>query len=416
MGIFSLFKKKDDEAGLGISPAGEPTRLALHSEAERARQREIARATAMKIDAIELAMTSDLFEDAPRRVPRQVQPPLPADPDTLVMQDFPTTLLLTDEEMQAAVPSAPEENVAEEAALIYANGDAAAARAMLEAAIAASGRGERPLWWMLFDLYQACDDAAAFEQLSIAYAEVFETSPPPWQGLAAATSASHAAPAGASVALPSHLDASLAPLLAQLDAQPTATLDASAVRAIDAAGAALLHASLRRHPQLPLAGVAELAAILRPQLQTGVASADPAPWLLLLELLQRLDRAEEFETVAIDYCITYEVSPPQFVAPVAAAGAARPPSLGSARFPLVGELSGSVPAFEAHLAEHGKLIFDCSALRRLDYAAASALLARLRPLAEAGITIEFRALSHLVAGLLRLLGMGEVAGLYPHKY
>jgi hypothetical protein len=81
VGLFSFLKKKNDapEARAGARPRGmdlraddlpgpasafaPTTRMPLDTEAERERQREIARATAAKIDEIELEMTSDIFDD-----------------------------------------------------------------------------------------------------------------------------------------------------------------------------------------------------------------------------------------------------------------------------------------------------------------------------------------------------------------
>jgi hypothetical protein len=65
-------------------------------------------------------------------------------------------------------------------------------------------------------------------------------------------------------------------------------------------------------------------------------------------------------------------------------------------------------------------VLDCSRLARIDYTAANALGAQLRLLAGNGgggrRSIELRDLNHLVAALLRLLGVGEHARLYAHKY
>ena len=69
-------------------------------------------------------------------------------------------------------------------------------------------------------------------------------------------------------------------------------------------------------------------------------------------------------------------------------------------------------------------MLDCSRLARIDYAAANALAARLRQLADQPgadgsaeqRTIALLDLNHLVAALLRLLGVGDVARLYAHKY
>ncbi|MFA9216387.1 MAG: hypothetical protein ACEQSK_04695, partial [Sphingomonadaceae bacterium] len=66
MGLFSMFKK----AG-AVRPVPQPapeatTRAAASAEAERQAvqlQRDLARATAMKIDAIESAMAFDIFNE-----------------------------------------------------------------------------------------------------------------------------------------------------------------------------------------------------------------------------------------------------------------------------------------------------------------------------------------------------------------
>src|SRR6476469_10998748 len=67
MGLFGFLKKKEggrDSAGPATRlRTGEPSRLGLDAEAERARHREIARATAAKIDAIESAMANDIFNE-----------------------------------------------------------------------------------------------------------------------------------------------------------------------------------------------------------------------------------------------------------------------------------------------------------------------------------------------------------------
>ena len=112
MGLFGFLKKKDegrDSAGPATRlRTGEPSRLGLDSEAERARQREIARATAAKIDAIESAMAHDIFNEPEpawgtgvRRAARTsaqiaAEAQAAADGDTLPMMELATTELLAD--------------------------------------------------------------------------------------------------------------------------------------------------------------------------------------------------------------------------------------------------------------------------------------------------------------------------------
>jgi ABC-type transporter Mla MlaB component len=173
--------------------------------------------------------------------------------------------------------------------------------------------------------------------------------------------------------------------------------------------------------ELIVAGAAELADTVRSTIAIGLRDASEAPWLLLLELLQLMNREKDFEETAMDYCVTYEVSPPSFEAPanVATAAAARAPS-SSDRFMLpdvVGGSSGPLfDAIDAYAAQYEPVVLDCSRLARVDYGAASQLLIRLRALAATDKKIELRDMNHLVAALFKLLGYAEVARLFPHKY
>jgi hypothetical protein len=84
-------------------------------------------------------------------------------------------------EFQIEVEVDPVDAEAEEAAMLFANGQDAAARSLLENATRCycSGPGER-LWLMLFDLLRLTGQKAAFEALGIEYAQSFEKSPPGW--------------------------------------------------------------------------------------------------------------------------------------------------------------------------------------------------------------------------------------------
>jgi anti-anti-sigma regulatory factor len=418
MGLFSFLKKKNDAV---VQPGwpppesrlrGEPSRL--DSEAERQRQRDIARATAAKIDEIELAFASDMFDDEPawdsggRRPANGVA--APSDPD-----DIPD---------QAAAPaSAP---AVDESAILYANGQTAAAEQLLRESLPTLGHHERLPWWMLFDLYQADGREEAFESIAIDYASHFETSPPTWQPLAIPSVAAQPAQGVAAVeTFDTHLDATVAPRLRRvLEATAsTVRLDFGKVRAIDADGADCLLRALQTlragDRELVLAGADTLLATLRPMLVIGKRGASQASWLLLLELLLLTNREKDFEEAAMDYCVTYEVSPPSFEAPLHVSTAAPAPSQGD-RFMLPAVVTSQEPALmtaiDAYAKERETLVLDCSRLARIDYAGAGSLLERLDTHAAAGRTVELRELNHLAAALLRLLGAGDGVRLYPHRY
>lgn len=418
MGLFSFLKKKNDDVVVARDwpppesrLRGEPSRL--DTEADRERQREVARATAAKIDEIELEFASDMFDDEPAWSSGTRRP---ASSSSASDTD--------DSPEQAVAPdSAP---AVEESAILYANGQSAAAEHLLRDALATLGREQRLPWWMLFDLYQANGREDAFESVAIDYASHFETSPPTWNPLLGTPDAARPASGLATVeSFPALLDASIAPRLTRvLEATaPTVRLDFGKVRTVDGEGAASLLAALqelrRAGRELVLAGADTLIGVLRPMLVVGTRGASPAPWLLQLELLLLTNREKQFEEAAMDYCITYEVSPPSFEAPQHVSTAAPAPDQGD-RFMLPAIINGPEPglmaAIDTYAQERETLVLDCSRLARIDYAGAGSLLAHLAAHAAGGRAVELRELSHLVAALLRLLGTGPGLRLYPHRY
>jgi hypothetical protein len=55
-----------------------------------------------------------------------------------------------------------------------------------------------------------------------------------------------------------------------------------------------------------------LFTVLQEAAPTGVRDADPAFWLTRLDALRLVNRPDQFDETAIDYCVTYEVSPPSW--------------------------------------------------------------------------------------------------------
>jgi hypothetical protein len=56
----------------------------------------------------------------------------------------------------------------------------------------------------------------------------------------------------------------------------------------------------------------KLFTLLADMAPTGVRDADPAYWQLRLDALRMANRPDQFDEAAIDYCVTYEVSPPSW--------------------------------------------------------------------------------------------------------
>ncbi|QBE63509.1 STAS domain-containing protein [Pseudoduganella lutea] len=433
MGLFSLFRKDkpivdDDEvyARLAADSALQRQDAASTPPVDLDLQRDIARATILKIDAIEAAMAADMFDEpAFRRPPRRAAAPAATD-----VSNGPVTELLDDDELPAEAAAAERAPVVEEAAILYANGQPDEACQLLAGAVGARPATDRTAWWMLFDLYGALHRQEAFDSLSIDYASTFETSPPPWNPVLPDTIHSYSGFAP-TVALAGVLDENAAAQIDRIrvaaDGAAVLRLDFSRVTSVEPGGCALLHDALRtvRQRELMLAGAEELLAQVRSIIDVGRRDEGEAPWLLMLELLRLLNREKAFEEASMDYCVTFEVSPPSFTPPGKVASTPRQvagPATDRYLLPHViegdaGEVWSSIRAHAEHAFAQGtSLVFDCSRLVRIDYAAAGHLFALLQQLAGPGNRIDFRELNHLVAALFRLLGYADVARLFPHRY
>jgi hypothetical protein len=433
VGIFSFLKKKPEPAATPAAPPRDapPSPSPLSRDADRERQREIARATAAKIDAIELAMTTDFFDDAEARWGSTRRIPAAAAAAAVPGESGETELatLLEQPDAAAAPAAAP---VVEESAILYANDQAALAEQMLQASLADLGRSERQPWWMLFDLYQAAGREQDFENIAIDYASHFETSPPAYSNRAPAETPQPTFTGVAPAArFAGTLDSEAAPRLQALLASggSPVRLDFAAVTQATAEGCAALLAALQglraARREIVLAGADALLAVLRPMLAIGERGSGEAPWLLLLELLQLSGREKDFEETAMDYCVTFEVSPPSFEAlpsPRSAGTAASGQLAADQRFMLPPMIDGDVDPLLAAIASYAALdpaapvVLDCTKLVRIGFGAATSLHAGLRRLAADGRRVELRELNHLVAALLRLLNYGDCARLYAHKY
>lgn len=423
------------------------------TDAERARARE----TSAKIDQIESEMARDLGAviDGPATTGNRATRS-GAGPRSETVRRGPATVRAGDELGEntdsfmgranaieiANLGSGP---VIDEAAVLFAHGQEASAEAALRKGIAESAFGDSPRtgWHMLLEILNQRDDRAAFEQAAQQYAKRFQRDAPAWhryltapgQAVAQDTPSARSAVA---VHLPAYVDGGVVPVLERLRVQAAEhralALDASEVQGIDASGAELLLrvlAAFRRVPHsLTIYGAPALAAALRAAVQSGRRDPSDACWLLRLELLRIAGQSAGFDDVAIEYCLTYEVSPPAWepaapnlsvgtgAAPAVLAPAA-PEAAPSGPLHWVGVIDGEGNPWLAALAEQARggkdLTVDCLHLRRIEFAAASALLGLAVRLKQSGVTARLNDLNPLVTALLHMLGVGEVAELHGRR-
>jgi hypothetical protein len=219
----------------------------------------------------------------------------------------------------------------DEAVIAFANADFNQCEQSLSLLTGAGGARAQhaETWLVLFDLYRATGQQQRFETLASDYAHQFGWSAPQWFSLpklvSDAVADAHADHTGSSAisgdvgwVCPELLDIdAVARLRSQTLQMPLPwVFDWAALRSIDAEAATQL-SSLFRHwskQQLEMRWMSgeNLFAALQDAAPTGVRDADPAFWQARLDALRLANRADQFDEAAIDYCVTYEVSPPSW--------------------------------------------------------------------------------------------------------
>jgi hypothetical protein len=363
----------------------------------------------------------------------------------------------------------------EEAAIRFANGDHAGAEVgllgVLKQHVQSPPEQQLEIWMTLFDLYRATGQQDRFDILALDFAGRFSRSAPLWfsipeqLGLASAAKAKAPAPVARrdfSWNAPSVLTAqSVATLHAALErAAPPWTLVWSRLTTIEDAAVAALEKEFSRWAEqktlIVFTGAEVFNTLLEAHTQSGDCASNPAWWSLRMAALRCMNRADEFEMVALDYCITYEVSPPSWIAPrcsysdiavdgdaaaAAAAGAPMPellakPNWGAATEPaplsmmgdltpaqprptLIGHIESDATALLNALAEGVRpgqpLIIPCERLIRMDFSAAGSVLNWAADQQSKGMDVRFQDLHRLVAVFFNVIGISEHAWVVPRK-
>ena len=316
--------------------------------------------------------------------------------------------------------------VSEEAAVLYANGQNDAAAGVLSGFVATlpDGQGEF-MWLMLLDLYKLTGQRASFDEHVIAYARSFEKSPPPWdvEDAPAARPKSSTPTVAMGAALNEQLAKQFARVRETAQKSGAVRIDLSRLRSADEAGCQMLRelvSDLKRSAvSVRLAGCSAVANMLGGQVMAG-RRENRNMWLLLLDMLQHTDDIDRFEEVAVDYAVTFEESPPSWEPPTMEALVTTTAELESAvrmdqGFVLEGDVLGasadSIRQLAAFAANHSSIEVDCSRLRRMDFVAAGSLFNVLATLQTQGKLVTLKQVNAMVAALLRVMGVDQVAQL-----
>ena len=356
----------------------------------------------------------------------------------------------------------------DEAVIAFANADFGQCEQSLSQITSPGGARAQhaETWLVLFDLYRATGQQQRFETLASDYAHQFGWSAPQWFSLpklvsdavadAANTERSVHGPLSGDVGwiCPELLDIdAVARLRSQTLQMPLPwVFDWSALCSIDAEAATQL-SSLFRHwskQQLEMRWISgeTLFTTLQDAAPTGVRDADPAYWQARLDGLKLANRADQFDEAAIDYCVTYEVSPPSWERTrcnVRISGSSMnthtPPlsmvSEVSTGFmesglvddthsgtqvasielsgQLVGDISGTLERLTAQLGKSLVVSVSCAKLIRVDFIAAGDLLNWVLVRRSEKRMVQFVDAHRLVALFFGAMGINEHAKVQVRK-
>jgi ABC-type transporter Mla MlaB component len=325
--------------------------------------------------------------------------------------------------------------VLENAALLFASGQAQPARALLEDGVDSDADAKAsPLAWLaLFDLMQRTNDRAGFDRLSLQYVVQFERSPPAWEDDSAITPhapepkfvAGYAALTGKLTEASKSQIESLRKTMAKSPAH--SRLDLSQVAGFDDGGARLLADALAEARKMRYAVALQkpekVRAALDILLRRGRAAGEGA-WLLSLEFLQFEQKQEAFDDRAIEYAVAFEQSPPSWDPPpqpvvdappgehaAAAAHEAHESTIhsGTELVEWFGVLTGAATHQMAQLAEfahsHAVVPIDMTHVERVDFVCAGALLNAINRVEAQRKAVQIVGASPIIRALLLLIGI-----------
>ncbi|MBC5786052.1 STAS domain-containing protein [Ramlibacter sp. USB13] len=355
----------------------------------------------------------------------------------------------------------------EEASIRFANGDNEGAEAGLLDVLAPHGTriNHDETWLTLFDLYRAAGWQSKFESAAIDFASRFGRSAPQWFSMPEIIAKMNT-PTAAQAAAAAGQDKADWTSPAVFGTQTAAALVAALGRAtqpyklnwtkltsiVDGAVEPLTKLFTQwagQNVQLRFIGADALEKVLREATPSSDRAVNPGWWKLRMEVLRVMHRPDEFELVALDYCVTYEVSPPSWdsarcdykslqpdgslasrntiigeayrdsvVSSVMTYGDSQLPAMSSqlssvATVELSGQILGdgkeALELLDAKLADADIMIISCARLMRIDFTAAGTLLNWVTAREGEGRQVQFSDVHRLVAAFFNVIGISEHA-------
>ena len=348
----------------------------------------------------------------------------------------------------------------DEAVIAFANADFEPCEQALVSLTGAGGtRAMHPeTWLVLFDLYRAIGQQHKFESLALDYAQRFGWSAPQWFSIprlvAEAVGEERASASRVEGQVgwvcPDYLDAEgVAKLASRALQMPLPwVFDWGALKKIDVEACAKLSDLFRSWIPQPVdmrwISGEKLFTVLHDAAPNGVRDADPAYWQLRLDALRMANRPDQFDEAAIDYCLTYEVSPPSwepsqcevrisgsgnhttqqplsvvsevskgfgFEDSTQAAEEASRVQVDSVELSgqLIGDITSTLKKIDAELGSASRINVACSRLIRVDFIAAGDLLNWVLSRRNENRSVHFVDAHRMIALFFGAMGINEHA-------
>ncbi len=357
----------------------------------------------------------------------------------------------------------------EEAAIRFANSDDAGAEAgLLEALSPKGGRGGHlETWLTLFDLYRATGQYDRYETAALEFVAKFQRSAPQWfslpdivgqmagvrtgQGLTDSKKVDWIGPSIIGLQTIAALNAAMARAVApwRLNWRNLKSIE---VAALEPLTRLLQSWANDARVDLRFMGEAQLLQVLQDATPSSDRSVSTLWWELRLAVLRLMNRADEFELTALDYCVTYEVSPPSWeqakcnyktlddagstvshtiigdtvqstladdmssTQPVVVSGE---PGLSTvtptqvSAVELAGSIEGDATAvldkLEVRLSGADICVISCARLIRVDFSAAGAVLNWVSARQAEGRSVTFADVHRLVSAFFDVIGISDIA-------
>lgn len=309
-------------------------------------------------------------------------------------------------------------------------------------------------WLVLFDHYRATGAQGKFEALAVEYAQQFGLSAPQWFSMPKLVAESTRQAARSPMAKAGQVSWTSPATLTSEDVallqKRSETLpmpwmfDWGALDEVDIDAAIQLRQLFRHWAQQQVdqrwIGGDRFLNQLKEIAPVGERDTDPALWMLRLEALRLANRPDQFDEAAIDYCVTYEVSPPSWerakcrVRIGGEGSSTNSPATSTmqseaqstfldtglpdaasmaAQLDLMGQLSGDISdilrGLSAEVGEASLIHISCTKLIRLDFMAAGDLLNWVLQRRTENRSVVFLEAHRLVALFFGAMGINEHA-------